>query len=145
MGSARVSEPGPTEPVCVGLRLRSAATLIARLPPSTREAMHECAEAVTLLKQLGRLCTVVPITFLLLWPVLLPWQIVRASRALRLLRMPEIEDLLLRYRAELPDAETRATDDLTSLAQARLAFATGLFGPPTLVASTLLALWVALH
>lgn len=142
--SATSAADGPRDALKAALAAR-----VAALPRATREELRELAAGVDWLLKMGRSIRLLPVLFVVLWPILFPWLVARLVRLHRLQQDPVVRALLddsapIR-RSQIQDRGFD-DDDLADLVHVREGVAvTGysVVGPPLILCGFALAVVVA--
>lgn len=141
----------PLTPVADGPRsVADIAERLGRLPLEVRDDLATVADAIAFVMRLGVKVRVVPIVFVLAWPVLFFWLVRRLVLALRLLARDDVNEAiaLTAHRAFNDawnaDADAPIVDEQTRqlvlLRHAQAVLGTALVGPAVIVAGFVLAL-----
>jgi len=123
---------------------------LGRLPLEVRDDIATVADAIAYLMRLGMKVRVVPMVFVLAWPVLFFWLVRRAVLAVRLLARDDVNDAIVlaahhdfnnawNADADAPIADEQ-TRQLVLLRHAHAVLGTALVGPAVIVAGFVLAL-----
>jgi hypothetical protein len=141
----------PLTPVADGPRsIADIAERLGRLPLEVRDDIATVAEAIASLMRLGMKVRVVPMVFVLAWPVLFFWLVRRAVLAVRLLARDDVNDAIALVahhdfnNAWNADADAPIVDEQTRqlvlLRHAHAVLGTALVGPAVIVAGFVLVL-----
>jgi hypothetical protein len=115
------------------------ARAVKALDARTRARLAAVANAAMTLVDIGRGVRLLPILFLLSWPVVLPWLLFQTARALWFRRRPVMRALLRRAHRvrrnvlqDVPFAD-RGVDDVVLLRESPWIFSVALVGPPLIM------------
>jgi hypothetical protein len=115
------------------------ARAVKALYARTRARLAAVANAAMAIVDIGRGVRLLPILFLLSWPVVLPWLLFQTARAVWFRRRPVMRALLRRAKnvrrnvmQDLPFAD-RGVDDVVLLRESPWIFSVALAGPPLIM------------